>query len=399
MPHIEFSNRISALQPSTIREILKVTADKEVISLAAGNPAAESFPSAKMAAIAAYIFQNNPAAALQYGISEGAVELRTLTATRMKEQFQVGRDFDDCIIVSGGQQGIELTAKVFLNEGDTLLCETPSFIGALNAFRSYKANLVGIPMEEDGIDLTALEQALKTEKNVKLLYVIPTFQNPSGKTMSLEKRKALLDLANKYNFYIIEDSPYFELRYSGQPVPSIKSLDTEGRVIYVGSYSKVLAPGIRVGYVIAEQSIISKIVVAKQVSDVHTNQFFMLLVAEYLKKYDMNAHIRNLCELYRVKRDSMHAAMQEYFDKSVTYTVPDGGLFLWAELPKGYDGFELCRRASQKKVAAVPGSSFFVDESAVSGTFRLNFSLPGIEKIQRGIQILGESIHDYLGGK
>ena len=398
MPHMEFSNRISALQPSTIREILKVTADKSVISLAAGNPAAESFPANQMAEIAADIFKNNPATALQYGISEGTTELRTLTADRMKKQFQVGRDFDDCIIVSGGQQGIELTAKVLLNEGDTLLCETPSFIGALNAFRSYKANLVGIEMDDDGINLEALEAALKKEKNVKLLYVIPTFQNPSGKTMSLEKRKALLALAKQYNFYIIEDSPYFELRYSGQPVPALKSLDTEGHVIYVGSYSKVLAPGIRVGYVIAEQSVISKIVVAKQVSDVHTNQFFMLLVAEYLKRHDINAHIRNISELYRVKRDSMHAAMKAHFSDAVTYTVPDGGLFLWAEL-KGYDGFELCRRASEKKVAAVPGSAFCVDEKAKSGAFRLNFSLPSIENIERGIEILGGCIEDYLGGK
>jgi len=368
-----------------------------VISFAAGNPSPLSFPAKEMADIARGIFENDYASALQYGISEGYTPLRELTAKRLREKYGTGTDDDDLIIVSGGQQGIELTAKVFLDEGDTILSEVPSFVGALNAFRSYNVNLVGIPMEPDGLDIGILERELKTQPNVKLLYVIPTFQNPSGRTMSLEKRKKLLDLAEKYDFHIIEDSPYFELRYSGDPVPSIKSLDKSGRVIYVGSYSKILSPGIRVGFVLASKAIMPKIIVAKQVSDVHTNQFFMMLVTRFLEKYDIDEHIKRIRGIYTAKRDLMLGEIGKHFDERVSVQKPDGGLFIWCELPEGYDGVALCRLAGKHKVAAVPGVSFETDESRVSPGFRLNFSLPTEEQIRDGIALMGGAIKDYLG--
>jgi len=392
-----FSDRISSLQPSVIREIFKVTQDKSVIAFSAGNPSPDSFPVREMDEISREILAEG-GDALQYGITEGYTPLRDITRARYGNKYGIGRDFDDTIIVSGGQQGIELTTKVLVNEGDAIICEAPSFIGALNAFRSYKANLAGIPMDDGGIDPERLEQALKTTKNVRFIYLIPTFQNPSGKTMSLERRKQVLELAEKYSVLILEDSPYFELRYSGDYVPPIKSMDDNGRVIYCGSYSKTLSPGMRVGFVTAPAPIIQKIVVAKQVSDVHTNLFFMTLVFRYLEKYDIDAHIERVRELYRVKRDHMAACLEKYAPR-LKFTLPNGGLFLWCELPPtglGSDGVDFCRVAGRKKVAAVPGSAFSVDERAVVPAIRLNFSLPDADTIERGCKLLGEAADEYL---
>lgn len=391
-----YSEKISSLQPSAIREILKVTQDPRVISFAAGNPSPETFPAEEMAKIAHDIFAIDAASALQYGISEGYGLLRELTAARMRNKYAVGKETDDTIIVSGGQQGIELTAKTFLNEGDTVVCEDPSFIGALNAFRSYNAHLVGVPMDAEGMDMDRLEEILKGDKRVKLIYVIPTFQNPSGRTMSIRRRKRLLELASRYDVMIIEDNPYFELRYSGEYVPPIKSMDEEGRVIYVGSYSKVLSPGIRIGYVCADRQVISKLTVAKQVSDVHTNLFFAMLVAKYLERYDIDAHIESIRTLYRHKRDLMQHELAVKAAECLSFNQPDGGLFIWCEMPRG-DGMDLCRIAGGKKVAAVPGASFSIDESKICPTIRLNFSLPSDEQIVKGVGLLAEAAKTYLG--
>lgn len=391
-----FSDRISSLKPSAIREILKVTQDPSVISFAAGNPSPESFPANEMAEIAADLFRHRAAEALQYGMTEGYTPLRQQTAARLRDKYKIGTDSDNLIITSGGQQAIELAAKVFLNEGDTLICEDPSFIGALNAFRSYHARLVGCPTDEYGMRTDVLENLLKTQPNVKLIYTIPTFQNPSGKTLPEARRREMLALAEKYDVLILEDNPYFELRYSGEPVSAIKSMDEQGRVIYAGSYSKVLAPGIRMGFACAPREIIAKMVVAKQTSDVHTNLFFQMVVSEYLKNYDLDAHIEEVCRLYRHKRDIMLAAIDAHFDKRITVTRPDGGLFLWVQLPDGCDGLELCARAGERKVAAVPGVSFLVNQTIKCPGIRLNFSLPSEEQIQTGTAILGEVIQDYL---
>jgi 2-aminoadipate transaminase len=397
MMQYHFSDRVLALKPSAIREILKVTQDPSVISFAAGNPAPETFPAEEMAEIAQRLFREDAASALQYGVTEGYQELRDLTAARLKEKYQIGSENDDILITSGGQQAIDLVGKVFLNEGDVLICEDPSFIGALNAFRSYNAKLIGCPTDEYGMRMDALEELLKTTPRVKIIYTIPTFQNPTGKTLPLERRKQMLELAEKYDVIILEDNPYFELRYSGEPVAAIKSLDTKGRVVYSGSYSKVLCPGIRMGYAVAPKEILSKMIVCKQTNDVHSNLFFQMLVAEYLKNYDLDAHIAENNRIYAHKRDVMLEAIKRHVDERVTVTHPDGGLFLWLSLPEGYDGFELCRRTSEKKVAAVPGVSFAADTSIVSPGIRLNFSLPTDEQIETGIEILGKAIAEYLG--
>ncbi len=386
-----FSTRIGALKPSAIREILKVTQNPDVISFAAGNPAPDAFPVAELEEIAADLFHNRAAAALQYGVSEGYEPLRQLTARRLREKYATGAPDDGILIVSGGQQGMELACKVFVNEGETVLCEDPSFIGSLNAFRSYGVNLVGIPMERDGMDMDALERALKTQPNVKLLYVIPTFQTPSGRVTTLAKRRRILELASRYDVMVVEDNPYFELRYSGDYVPAIKTMDTEGRVIYVGSYSKVLAPGIRLGYVCANEQVLQKLTVAKQVSDVHTNLFFQMAATAYLERYDLDAHIAQVRAIYKTKRDAMAEALSRRADGLLRFDVPDGGLFLWCELPLGMDGCDLCLAAGKKGVAAVPGCSFLADESQVSNAVRLNFSLPSLEQIEKGVALLAEA--------
>jgi len=381
------------MKPSAVREILKASAD---ISFSAGNPSAETFPAGELAALARDIFQNDYAEALQYGISEGYGPLRELTQARMRDKYGIGSDQDDIIITSGGQQGIDLAIKCLTNEGDAVICENPSFIGALNDFRSNATRLIGIPVTGEGMDLDRLEQALKTEKNIKMIYTIPTFQNPTGVTMPLERRKRLYELAVRHDVMIVEDDPYSELRYSGERVPAIKTLDETDHVLYVGSYSKVIAPGIRVGYAIGPRELLAKMTVAKQCQDVHTNLFFMILVARYVEQCAFDEHIAECCRLYRVKRDRMLAVLDEKLDSRMTYTRPDGGLFIWGELPEGYSGTELCTYTAARSVAMVPGTAFDVTESPLSRGFRLNFSVPSLEQIDKGITLLSESIDDYL---
>ncbi len=390
----QFATRIGGLKPSAIREILKVTGDPSVISFAAGNPAPEAFPAKEMQLIADELFEKKAAYALQYGVSEGYTPLRERTARRLKEKYNIGAPDDDLIILSGGQQAMDLTAKCFLNEGDTVLVEDPSFIGSLNCFRSYGARLVGVPMEPDGVDVGALEHALATEKNVKLMYLIPTFQNPTGRVMSLSKRRAVLELSKRYDVPILEDNPYYELRYSGEYVPTIKSLDTDGRVIYAGSYSKILSPGIRLGFACANKEVISKLVVTKQVSDVHTNLFFQMVAAEYIARYSLDDHIAEVRGIYRKKRDAMAEALNRYCGDTLRFDMPEGGLFLWCEVKSGRDGKELCRISGGKGVAAVPGVAFAMDPESAVPAIRLNFSLPTYDQIDRGCRLLGEAARE-----
>ncbi|MFI3206983.1 MAG: PLP-dependent aminotransferase family protein, partial [Clostridia bacterium] len=256
-----FSDRVQSLKPSAIREIFKYAADPSYISLSAGNPAPEAFPKQAVEEISANLLKENPILALQYSFTEGYPALRQTLSKYMKDKHDVGNENDDIIITSGAQQITDLLSKSILNEGDVVICEGPSFIGCLNTFRSYNAKLKGVPLESDGINVELLEEALKTEKKVKLIYVIPNFQNPSGITMSLEKRKRVYELAKQYNVLILEDNPYGDLRYAGEAIPCIKSFDTDGIVIYAGSFSKVISPGMRVGYAIGAKEVLAKMTV------------------------------------------------------------------------------------------------------------------------------------------
>lgn len=392
----KIADHIAAMKPSAIREIFKVLVDPEVIALSAGSPDPGSYPTKEMTAIGNDIFANDLVTTLQYGTTEGYTPLREQTKKRLMEKYQTGTEADDVIITTGGQQTISLFTQTMINRGDVVVCEEPSFIGALNAFRSFGAQLKGVPMDEEGMRMDKLEEVLATTENVKFIYVIPTFQNPSGRTMTLERRKQLLEIAKKYDVLILEDNPYFELRYEGEPVPTVKSMDTEGRVVYAGSYSKVLSPGMRIGFCLANKDIINRMVVCKQVSDVHTNMYFQMLVSRYLDTYDLDAHIKDICELHKIKRDAMLAALDKYVDKRVTFTHPNGGLFIWGELPEGYDSFKLCQEITKRKVACVPGNAFATDESAVCNGFRMNFSMPSLENIEIACQRIGETVAEFL---
>ena len=392
----KFSEKLSALKPSAIREIFKSLTDPTIISFAAGNPNPLSFPVEALAKLSADIFASDAAFALQYGITEGYAPLRESIAARIYDKFGIGRAFDQTIVTTGGQQGIELACKAFCNEGDAVICENPSFIGALNAFRSNGARTIGVPLRADGIDLAILEETLRREKKAKLLYLIPTFQNPTGVTSTYENRLAVYALAKKYGVVILEDNPYGELRFAGEDVPTYKSFDTDGLVIYCSSFSKILSSGMRIGFVNAPAEIIAKMVVAKQVEDVHTNLFAQMLCHRYMAEYDMDAHVAMIRELYRNKAARMLSALDAEMPASVAYTRPEGGLFLWCTLPDGRDAAPYVQKFLQNKVAVVPGSAFLCVENAPSDSFRLNYSMPSDEDIDRGVAILGKVLRENL---
>lgn len=392
-----FSDRMSGVQGSAIREIFKYAGKPGVISLAGGNPAPELFPVKEFSEILTEILEKDPITALQYGVTEGYAPLVKYVKGFLAEREKIGKDFDETLIVSGGQQGIDLATKVLVNEGDVVIVEEPSFIGALNAFRAYGAKLVGVPTSDDGMDIDILEKKIAENKNVKLIYTIPTFQNPSGVTMSLEKRKRLYEIAKKNNIVIIEDNPYGELTFDGTKVDTIKSMDTDGVVLYSGSFSKILTPGIRVGYITGHKDIIAKMTVAKQTSDVHTPMLTQMLAYEYLSRYDINEHIAKLRDLYGKRCKAMLDALDEYFPKNSTHTSPNGGLFVWCDLNNGCDTRPLSLECAQKNVLFVPGSTFMVDIDAPTSCMRLNYSTMTEEKIIEGVRLLGKAISESKG--
>jgi len=387
-----FAERVKGLKGSAIREMFKLLAQPDMISFAGGAPAPELFPGELLGEISHKILKDNARQALQYGISEGYAPLRDYTRGRMEKIGNI-HPHDELIITSGGQQALDLTFKSLLDEGDVVVLESPSFIGGMNSLRSYNARLHGIEMMDDGMDINALEELLKTQK-IKLVYTISTFQNPSGITMSEDKRKKLLELAEKYNFYILEDNPYGELRYKGKSVPTIKSFDTEGRVIYAGSYSKTISPGLRLGWVIACKDIMEKIVICKQVSDVHTTVLPQMMASEFFKVYDFDAHIEKAKVLYRERGDAMIAALDAFFPVGCTHTDPEGGIFLWCTLPEGYDSDALLKEAVAQKVAFVAGSTCMPVPEEGARYMRLNYSLTAPDLIREGIQRLGEVIQN-----
>ncbi len=392
----KFSERVLTLKPSAIREIFKYAADPTYISLSAGNPAPEAFPVKPLAEISAKLMAENPILALQYSTTEGYTPLRDHLRAYMREKHNTGRDFDDILITSGAQQIMDLFTKSILNEGETVLTEAPSFIGTLNDFRSYRAKLVGIPMDTDGMNMEALEKALRTEKNVKFIYTIPNFQNPSGITMSLEKRKKLYDLAKQYGVMILEDNPYGDLRYAGEALPTIKSFDEEGIVLYAGSFSKVISPGMRVGYAIGPKPVLAKMTVCKQGQDVHTNIWSQVLCHRFMTEYDYEAHLDGLRALYTKKRAFLLDLMEKNIAPHITWDPFDGGLFAWCHLPAGVDMQAFVQKALEKKVCVVPGTAFLTDENEPCDAFRINFSTPTDEQLQKGIELLGEAVREML---
>ncbi len=390
------ADRVKSMKGSAIREMFKRMANPDIISLAGGNPAAELFPGEELSKIAGKILMTSPTLALQYGTTDGHPAMRECAISRAKKVNSYSEN-DSVLIMTGANQGIDLTAKAVLNKGDKIVVESPSFIGSLNAFRTYEAELVGVKGEDDGVSVEGLEEVLKNDPSIKIFYTIPTFQNPTGTTMSLEKRKKVLCLASKYDILILEDNPYGDLRFSGGDLPTLKSMDTEGRVIYAGSFSKILSPGMRLGYLVAPTPLAEKIEVLKQVNDVHTPVLTQLMCVEFMKKYDIDKYIAKNCELYGKKCKCMVDAMEKYFPKGkVKWVVPDGGIFLWCECPTIEDISPIVERALEKNVAIVPGSNFQIDMNKPSNMFRLNYSSATLKKIEEGIKRLGEVLTELL---
>ncbi|MBR5769685.1 MAG: PLP-dependent aminotransferase family protein [Clostridia bacterium] len=390
-----FSEKFASLKPSAVREILKSDAGKNNIPFSAGNPAAESFPSDFVRRAAEQILESRPVEALQYGISEGWGPLRETLKAWCAERCGIDMTKNEVIVVSGAQQGIELTAQVICNEGDTVIAEDPSFIGALNAFRASGLKLTGIPLDSDGADPEALDRALANDPKAKLIYLIPTFQNPTGITASAERRAALYAVAKKHDAIILEDDPYRETRFDGADVPTIKSMDEDGRVVYCGSFSKVLSAGMRVGFVAAAPELIAKITVGKQCADVHTNMLAQMIVDSFVNAGNIEAHIARIRRIYKRKYALMAEGAAKHFPASAKLTRPQGGLFVWCSLPAGADALEVTARAKAKGVSVVPGLAFSVKEGENVPFIRLNYSTPSDEQIERGMAILGGVLREY----
>lgn len=390
------SDKFSGMKPSATREILKVTSQPGMIAFAGGSPAVQAFPTDAVAELSNKILTENPVSALVYGVSEGYQPLRDTLRNWLAEKENVVTDSDEVMITSGGTQVMDLCTRILCNEGDTVICEEPSFVGSLNCFRSHGLKLVGVPIDDDGMNIDALRNAVAQNPQAKFIYTIPNFQNPGGTTLSLEKRKAMYEIARHNGLVIIEDNPYGKLRVAGEDVPAIKSFDTEGIVVYAGSFSKILAPGIRVAYAVVPRDMAPAFTIAKQVSDVHTGVLNQMIVSRWFDEYDVDAHIESIKEIYRQKLNLMCDCLDKYCGGFITYVRPQGGLFIWAKLPDSVDMMQYVKRLLDFKVAVVPGNSFMTDDTKECHYIRLNFSTPSDENITKGIRIMGEVAKEFI---
>lgn len=385
---INYAKRMDYIKGSAIRELLKLTEQPDIISFAGGLPAPELFPIEEMKKVCTKVLDTDGRAALQYSTTEGYMPLRKIISERMKKSG-VEIPPEQILITSGSQQGLDFSGKVFLNEGDTVICESPSYLGALNAFKAYLPKFVEVEMDKDGMKMDELEKALKENPNAKFIYTIPDFQNPTGITMSVERRKQLVELAVKYNVPIVEDNPYGELRFEGERLPAIKHFDTEGMVIFLGTFSKIFSPGLRIGWVAASPEVVRKYVLVKQGADLQCNSMSQRETAAFVEMFDIDAHINKIINVYRKRRDLMIETMEKEFPKNVTFTYPNGGLFTWAEMPQGVDAAEVLKKALEEKVAFVPGGSFYPN-GGNENHCRLNYSCMPEDKIVEGITRLGK---------
>ncbi len=392
--NVKFANRVQNIRASEIRELLKLTQKPEVISFAGGIPAPELFPIEEIKKITDEILEEQGQIALQYGPTEGYEPLRHHIVKRLKK-LKVYTDYKNVLIISGSQQGLDFAGKLLLDPGDYVLCESPTYLGAINAFNAYEPNFLEVPTDDDGMIIEEAEKMLKNNKNVKLIYVVPDFQNPSGRTWSVERRKKLVEIANKYNVIIIEDSPYGELRYEGEILPAVKHFDTDGRVVFLGTFSKIFCPGLRLGYAVVEGELLEKFVLAKQGSDLQASTFGQMQISKYLEKYNLDAHIEKINKVYKKRRDLMLGTMEKEFPKEVKFTYPEGGLFTWVVLPENTNARELAINALEEDVAFVPGDCFFPN-GGNENTLRLNYSCMDEERIEEGIKRLGRTIKSII---
>lgn len=393
-----YAHRAQKAKTSEIRELLKLTEQPDMISFAGGLPAPEVFPIKEFQEACNYVLNERGAQALQYGTSEGYTPLREMIA-RHNGRFSVPVTADNILITSGSQQALDLIGRLFINRGDYIVVESPTYLGALQAWSAYGAQYICVPADEHGMNTDHLEEALRV--GPKFIYVLPNFQNPSGSTLSLERRKRLILLADQYGVPIIEDDPYGQLRFEGEHIPSVVMLDNQyrndtdgeysGNVIYLSTFSKLLAPGLRLAWVIAPPNVIQKLVMAKQAADLHSSTFNQQVAYEVAKGGFLDEHVKVIRSVYKERRDVMLEMMEEIFPSEMSWQKPLGGMFLWGILPQGVDAAEILKLAIQRKVAFVPGGSFHPD-GGKNNTMRINFSYSSPDVIREGITRLGETL-------
>lgn len=391
---VRYARRTTQIDSSIVREVLKQCAQPDIISFAGGSPAPELFPVKQLAAAMEEVFRTDGRAAMAYSATDGYLPLRGKIASRMKG-LGTSCSADDIMMLSGSQQGVDLAGKVFLEKGDLVVCENPTYPAALNAFRAYECEFLTIDTDDNGMIIEDLEQKLICHDRARLIYVVPTFQNPTGRTWSEKRRRAVLDIADRYGLPILEDDPYGELRYDGEKVSPIKALDTKGLVTYLGSFSKILCPGIRLGWVIAEPTTLQLYNTVKQGADLQAGTLVQMLTDKFLDENDLDSHIKTLQDAYRIRRDLMLEQLVKYFPKECQCDCPSGGLFLWVRMPEGFDTKRLLQQAIAERVAFVPGEAFFAN-GGPENRMRLNFSNADEEMIRAGMEKLGRIIHNNL---
>lgn len=392
---VRYAKRMEQLTNSDIGELLKLIAQPDIISFAGGLPAAELFPVEQLRQACNRVMDEVGRVACQYSATEGLPALREKIAQRMKDKNNIATDAEHILVTSGSQQGLDFSGRVFLDKGDVVLMESPSYLGAINAFKACEPTFMEVPTDDDGMVMEELEKILQTTENVKMIYVIPDFQNPTGRTWSLERRHKFMEIINKYEIPVIEDNPYGELRFENENMPALKSLDTKGLVVFLGTFSKILVPGYRLGWVCASDEILAMYNFIKQGADLQTPTITQLEVNAYMDMFDLDAHVDTIRDLYRHRRDVMMQAMEENFPKEAKFTHPDGGLFTWVELPDYINTRDMALQCLQKKVAYVPGGSFFPN-GGQENCFRMNYSCMPDEKIVEGVKAIAEVIRANL---
>lgn len=395
---IRYAKRMNNITGSEIREAIKLTLRPGMISFAGGLPAPEMFPVEEMKQASIVVMDEAGRTAMQYSTTEGFDPLREKIVARMKEKYGIEATKDNILITNGSQQGLDFSGRLFLNEGDTVLFESPSYMGAFNAFKAYEPVFKEVPTDDEGMIPEELDKVLQEdqkENRIKMIYVIPDFQNPTGRTWSLERRKAFLEVVGKYDVVVIEDNPYGELRFEGEALPSLKALDTNGQVVFLGSFSKILAPGYRIGWICAERSILQKYIFAKQGADLQPSTISQMEISKYIEMYDLDKHVAEVREIYKRRRDLMYDTMKKCFPEGAKFSKPNGGLFMWVELPKGMNAKELLVKCVEQLVAYIPGGAFF-PSGGKENTFRLNFSSMSDELIAEGIQRMGKVLQEAL---
>ena len=391
--HYKRSERMNLAKPSFIRESLKLASDPSLICFAGGNPDPDYFPWAAISEAATLAIESDWRSALQYSVTEGNLELRE-ELRKMMEAIGISTPIEQLIITSGSQQGLDLVSKVFLDRGDKVIVESPTYMGAVNAIKYYEPTFLEVETDENGMRMDLLEEVLMANPDAKYIYTIPDFQNPTGNVLSAERRKKMIELAEQYDVMIVEDNPYYYLRYDGERIPPIKHYDTKGRVIYLGSCSKILCPALRIGWVIAEPELVNSIVYVKQAADLQTSELTQRIAAKYLINNDIMAHINEMNALYKEKKDLMVKLIKETFPKNIRYTVPEGGLFLWLTFPDGIDTLELFNQMKDAiGVIFVPGDTFF-PYGGHPNTARMSFATVTKKQIQSGIIKMARMLHE-----